>query len=158
MRLSRLVHMITCILSLLLFLCMLLASGPTRGERIAMDALKYLDAPYVFGSAGPETFDCSGLLVHCFRKQGVILSHSAEIIGTDSGSRPISNPALLCTGDIVCFDTVSDSDPSDHVGIWLGGNRFVHASSGKGKVMISELDGYYLERFTGARRVLCPYF
>lgn len=158
MRRTLFVHFSTAALAVLLLACCCLFSGLKTGEMIALDALSHLDAPYVLGAAGPSKFDCSGLLVHCFRRQGLPLSHSAEIIGTDDHYRLLMNPSQLVVGDIVCFDTVSDRDPSDHVGVWLGANRFVHASSGGKKVMISELDGYYLERFTGARRYFFPYF
>ena len=157
-RFGCLIHITTALLSILLVLCMLLFSGPTRGERIAMDALSHLGQPYVFGKAGPDRFDCSGLLVYCFKKHGILLDHSAEIIGTSDRFKLLKNPDSFLTGDIICFDTVDDRDPSDHVGIWLGGNRFVHASSEQGKVVVSELTGYYLEHFTFGRRILCPYF
>lgn len=157
-RIACLTHLTTGILALMLLCCVWLFGGTTRGEQIAMDALGHLGAPYVFGEAGPERFDCSGLIVHCFEKQGIAVSHCAEDIGKDARYVAILSPAQLRTGDIVCFDTVQDRDPSDHVGIWLGGNRFVHASSAKGEVIVSELTGYYLERFTGGRRILRPYF
>lgn len=157
-RILSLVYMTTVLLSMLLVACMLLFSDSTRSEQIAMDALGHLGEPYVFGKSGPDRFDCSGLLVHCFNQHGVALDHSAEMIGSDDRFRILTDPRQLCVGDIVCFDTVDDSDPSDHVGIWLGGNRFVHASSKQGKVVVSELEGYYLDRFTFGRRILCPYF
>lgn len=157
-RMHSLVYITTILLSMLLVACMLLFSGPTRGEQIAIDALSHLDEPYVFGKSGPDRFDCSGLLVYCFKKHDVELDHSAEIIGSDERFRIVTKPSQLLVGDIVCFDTVDDRDPSDHVGIWLGGNRFVHASSSQGKVVVSELEGFYLDRFTFGRRVLCPYF
>lgn len=157
-RLSSLVYITTSILSMLLVMSMLLFSGLTRGEEIAMDALSHLDEPYVFGKSGPDRFDCSGLLVHCFRKHNVKLDHSAEIIGTKGRYPILTHPEQFLVGDVICFDTVDDRDPSDHVGIWLGGNRFVHASSEKGKVIVSELNGYYLEHFTFGRRIICPYF
>lgn len=149
-------HILTVALGLCLAMTFLFIPGYTRGERIALDALSHLDAPYVFAEAGPDRFDCSGLLLHCFGKHGLELPHSAEIIGYSFPT--IEHPRQLLVGDIVCFDTVNDRDPSDHVGIWLGGNAFVHASSGKGKVIISQLEGYYLEHFTGGRRLICPYF
>lgn len=157
-RLSSLVYMTTVVLSMLLVACMLLFSGPTRGEQIAMNALSHLGEPYVFGKSGPDRFDCSGLLVHCFRKHGFHLDHSAEIIGTEGSYRTLNDPRQFLVGDIVCFDTVDDRDPSDHVGIWLGGNRFVHASSEQGKVVVNELEGFYLDHFTFGRRIICPYF
>lgn len=157
-RMRSLVYITTVLLSMLLVACMLLFTGPTRGEQIAMDALSHLDEPYAFGRSGPDHFDCSGLLVYCFGKHNVALDHSAEIIGSDERYRILTKPSQLLVGDIVCFDTVDDRDPSDHVGIWLGGNRFVHASSRQGKVVVSELEGFYLDRFTFGRRILCPYF
>lgn len=158
MRRKCLIHLTTGLLSFALLLCTWLLSGYTCGEIAAMDALSRLGAPYVFAKSGPEQFDCSGLVVYCYGRQGVPVSHSAKDIGEDPDSRKIDNPRCLVTGDIVCFDTMADADPFDHVGIWLGGNRFIHASSGKGEVVVSELDGYYLERFTGGRRIFCPYF
>ena len=61
----------------------------------------------------------------------------------------------LKRGDLVFFDTVSDSDLSDHAGIYLGNGYFIHASSGGGKVMVSNLaSGYYNRVFVWGRRVL----
>lgn len=153
-----LVHLTTGILFVMLVLILIVFTGPTRGELIAMDALSHLDAQYVYGESGPETFDCSGLILHSFALQGFDMPHSAEKIGSGENSIAIPYPWMLQVGDIVCFDTVQDSDPSDHVGIWLGGNRFVHASSAQGKVVISELKDFYLERYTGARRYMCSLF
>lgn len=150
------IYMVTAVLGLCLFFVFLFFPDYTRGEMIAMDALAHLDAPYVLGRAGEEKFDCSGLIKYCFGKHGLEVEHSAEIIGYSY--RKIEKPRQLLVGDVVCFDTVKDRDPSDHVGIWLGGNSFVHASSAKGKVIISQLDGYYLEKFTGGRRLITPYF
>ena len=58
-------------------------------------------------------------------------------------------------GDIVCMDTVSDNDLSDHVGIYLGNSQMIHASSGGGEVIISSLSsGYYNRVFSWGRRIL----
>lgn len=157
-RRSCLIYLTNICLFVCLVVTMGLFSGLTRGEEIALDALSHLEAPYVFGKAGPEKFDCSGLIVHCFRPLDITVRHSAKEIYEISGYGELTSPNQLRTGDIICFDTVSDDDLCDHVGIWLGGNRFVHASSSKKKVVISELEDYYLERFTGGRRIICPYF
>lgn len=157
MRRSCLILLTTRWLAVLLVITVTLFSGMTRGEHIALDALSHLDAPYVFGRSGPEKFDCSGLIVHCFAAQGISVSHSAETIGGNSRYRTLTNPSQLRVGDIVCFDTVNDRDPSDHVGIWLGGNSFVHASSGKSKVMVSTLEGYYFDHFSFGKRIICPW-
>ena len=53
------------------------------------------------------------------------------------------------------FNTVSDSDQSDHTGIYLGSGYFIHASSGGEKVVVSNLNsGYYNRVFSWGRRVL----
>ena len=58
-------------------------------------------------------------------------------------------------GDIVCFNTIADSDLSDHVGIYLGSGYFIHASSGKGCVVITSLSSsYYANHYTGAKRII----
>ena len=134
------------------------ASGLTQGEVVCLHALRHLDAPYVFGTAGPDQFDCSGLVLHCLKRDGVKLPHSAKDIGGDGRYRQIMDVRALLPGDLVCFDTVRDNDPYDHVGFYLGGGQFVHASSAKGKVVVSELADYYLDKFTGARRVAQVWF
>lgn len=148
--------------SFALWLCLCLiclcCTGLTQGECVARHALSHLGVPYRLGFAGPDAYDCSGLIRHCFAREGFDIPHSAKHIGALAGYREITDPAALMTGDIVCFDTVDDADPSDHVGVYLGGGQFVHASSARGAVVVSDLAGYYLERFTGARRVAQVWF
>ena len=61
----------------------------------------------------------------------------------------------LKEGDLVFFDTDGDNDGNvSHVGIYLGNNQFIHASSSKGKVVISEMSTYYTKAYVNARRVL----
>ena len=156
----RRLAVLTCVLNTALSLCLVIVfltcTGLTQGERMALDALEHLDAPYVFHTRGPDRFDCSGLILYCAARQGLgEMPHAAKEL-YELG-RPVSRSALL-PGDMVCFDTVRDSDPCDHVGIYLGGNRFVHASSSKRKVVVSELTDYYLEKYSGARRIACVYF
>ena len=143
----------TVLLSLLLVLIMTIDSGLTRGERAAQHALDHLGKPYELNASGPEKFDCSGLVRYCYHLEGEELPHSAEAIGTSEAHLFIPAQWMLLPGDVLSFDTVSDNDPSDHVGIYLGGNQFVHASSAKHEVIISTLEDYYLERYTGARRI-----
>lgn len=143
---------------ILAFLSCILAAGqllsyPTQGERIASRALEYLDVPYVLSRKDPKAFDCSGFLVYLFEEEGIELPHSAELIGTDKTYAFIENIRDLRVGDIVCFDTIEDNDPCDHVGVYLGKKSFVHASSTYGKVVVSRISDIYLETFTGARRI-----
>ncbi len=148
----------TVALWLCLMLIALTCSGYTQGEVVVLRALEHLGKPYVLGAVGPDQFDCSGLVMYCLEPEGFEFPvHAAALIGTDERYELIKNPRDLLAGDVVCFDTVRDSDPSDHMGFYIGGNRFVHASS-TGEVKISVLDDFYLERFTGARRYAQPYY
>ena len=151
-RTARFILSHTTALALCLVWVSILCAGFTQGEVIALRALEHLGEPYVFGAEGPDKFDCSGLVMYCLIPEGFEFTlHSAELIGADERYRYIATPRQLITGDIVCFDTINDRDPCDHMGIYLGGNQFVHASS-SGEVKISTLEDFYLERFTGARR------
>lgn len=145
----------TVALGLCLVLVSLLFTGLTQGERMATEALTHLDAPYVFHTRGPDKFDCSGLILYCADLEGLSdLPHAASELYTLGW--PVQRWQLL-PGDMVCFDTVRDKDPCDHVGIYLGGNRFVHASSSQHKVTVSALEDFYLEKYTGARRLVNPF-
>ncbi len=129
----------------------------SKATQIITLAYEQLGDPYVYASAGPDAFDCSGLTTYCFKKvTGITLGRSAKAQGYDNSYQKISDIANLQKGDIVCFDTnVSDEDLSDHVGIYIGGGRFIHASSSGGEVMVSSLaSGYYRSAFSWGRRVL----
>lgn len=141
-----------------LMLILLTCSGLTQGETVVLRAKQHMGKPYVLGAAGPDQFDCSGLVMFCLGPEGFEFPyHAAALIGTDENYPLIERPIDLLVGDVVCFDTVRDSDPSDHMGFYIGGNQFIHASS-TGEVKISALEDFYLERFTGARRYAQVYY
>ena len=112
-------------------------SGLTQGELIAQHALTHLGAPYRFAASGPDKFDCSGFVLHCLAKEGFQVRHTAKSIGADGRYRQIPDIRQLMVGDVVCFDTVRDDDPSDHVGFYLGGGQFVH---GRERVVLGSLE------------------
>lgn len=126
----------------------------TRGESAALAALSHRGKPYVFGARGPESYDCSGLVLDVCAPFGVDLIHSAQFIAYDDQYQTIEAPADLIPGDLVFFDTVADRDQCDHVGVWLGLNRFVHASSSEKRVMISSFDADWRARYSWSKRVL----
>lgn len=120
-------------------------------------ATQQLDKPYIYATAGPRTYDCSGLVVYCYQEIfDITLPRSAKDLGYCDDYETIENIEDLYKGDIVCFNTnLKDNDLSDHVGIYLGDNEFIHASSGKGHVIISPIDkGYYNERFSWGKRII----
>lgn len=135
------------------------ASNAEKIEYVIYIAQNQLGKPYIYGTAGPNSFDCSGLTTYAFKKVNVTLGRSAYAHGYQASSgTKIESISSLKRGDIVCFDTIADSDLVDHVGIYLGDGYFIHASSGtsNGKqVCISSLSsGYYNRVFSWARRPL----
>lgn len=123
-------------------------------EKVIEIAKQQLGKPYVYATAGPNTFDCSGFTKYCYAKVGVSLRRSAQAVGYNDGKK-IEGISNLKRGDIVCFNTIADNDLSDHVGIYLGSGKFIHASSGQAKVVISSLSNSYYNRvFSWGRRVL----
>ena len=117
-------------------------------------ALSQLGKPYVFATAGPESYDCSGLMKYAYARAGIKLAHSTKAVSSDDRYKTIDDAARLRLGDLVFFDTIANSTEIDHVGFWLGGGRFVHASSANKEVMISDFDERWQERFVFAKRVL----
>ena len=123
-------------------------------ETVVNAALGQLGKKYVYGTSGPNTYDCSGLTCYCYRQIGVSLGRSAYAQGYGKGTK-IETVGELKRGDIVCMNTLTDSDLSDHVGIYLGGGKMVHASSAAAKVIISSVSsGYYNRVFSWGRRIL----
>ena len=130
-------------------------SNAQKLEYVIYVCQQQLGKKYVFGSAGPNTFDCSGLMLFAFKKIGINLQHSAQGEGYNDKWPKISAKSSLRRGDMIFFNTVSDGDLCDHVGIFLGNNYFLHAGSGAGKVIISSVaSGYYSRVFSWGRRVL----
>jgi cell wall-associated NlpC family hydrolase len=126
-------------------------------EKVIALAVEQYGKKYVYATHGPDTFDCSGLTSYCYGTEaGVSLSRSAYGQGYDSRFAKVESIAALRRGDVVCFDTVeSDVDLSDHVGIYLGGGKFIHASSNVGRVVVSSLSsGYYERQFSWGLRVV----
>jgi len=102
------------------------ASAPLSGTGImgtiaVRAALTRLGSPYVWAAAGPEAFDCSGLVVWAFQQAGVMLPHSSQALAT--GGQPVSLRQLR-PGDVITYY----SDAS-HVGLYVGNGKIVHAST-----------------------------
>ena len=116
-------------------------------------AKKFLGKPYVWGAQGPNSFDCSGFTYYVFKNSANITlprtSKDQSTYGTTISKKNLK------VGDLVFFDTSgSNSGNVSHVGIYIGSNQFIHASSSKGKVVISDFNNYYTNAFVKAKRVL----
>ena len=128
----------------------------TCGECACILASAQRGKPYILGTAGPDSYDCSGLALDAYRLLGCELVHSAQFVGYDESYMTIESPSDLRPGDLIFFDTVKDRDLCDHVGLWLGMNRFVHASSAEELVMISEFDESWRARYSWGKRIPAP--
>jgi cell wall-associated NlpC family hydrolase len=129
-----------------------LAALPSRGAQWASTIVslstRYLGVRYVWGGATPAGFDCSGFMNYVFERTGVDLPRTTYAM-FETGVEVLRDQ--LQAGDIVFFQTVQPG-PS-HAGIYLGDGRFIHSSSGAGRVTISPMDHrYYAPRYLGARR------
>jgi cell wall-associated NlpC family hydrolase len=115
------------------------------GVRAVTIAERYLGVPYVWGGASPSGFDCSGLVMYVYAQLGIELPHFAA--AQYRAGRHVSMHDLR-RGDLVFFDGL------DHVGIYVGGGRFIHAPHTGDHVRISSLaSGWYAENYVGATRV-----
>mgnify|MGYP001613039936 FL=1 len=117
-----------------------------------MYALGLLDVAYQFGGSNPEAgLDCSGLVQLVYKNAlGVNLPRTAADIA--AAARPVSK-AQLQAGDLVFFKTSERS--FSHVGIYLGGEQFIHAPSSRGKVRVESMNNsYFAPRFEGGRSLI----
>jgi LysM repeat protein len=119
-------------------------------ERLILFAKKMTDIPYRFGGSSLFGIDCSAFVQKVYGLVGMDIPRSAREQFTEGD--PVDK-AELSMGDLVFFRTYA-SFPS-HVGIYLGNNLFIHASSRSRKVTVDSLETpYYLKRFIGAKRLI----
>lgn len=124
-------------------------SGSDLGVQIAEYALQYVGYPYVWGGTTPAGFDCSGFVQYVYKQFGYSLNRIACDQALNGVAADINN---LQPGDVLCF--YSGSNYIGHVGIYIGDNKFVHASTSTTGVITSELSGYYYNRGFIARRIV----
>ena len=107
---------------------------------------------YVYASAGPDHFDCSGFVYYLFKESGITIPRSS-LAQSKSGNKLLR--AEIQKGDILFFDT-HKREHINHSGVYLGEGKFIHSSSGKAYgVTISELDkGFYKDKFRWGVRKL----
>lgn len=110
---------------------------PVNRVEIAVQfALAQQGDRYVWAAAGPNSYDCSGLVMRAFAQIGIKLPHYTGTM--------ISHGARISRANMQRGDIVFPS--SGHVGIYLGGGMMVHASSSKGRVVVAKVYAFYAAR------------
>ena len=130
------------------------SKSSAKGAEAVAYAKQFLGTPYVYGASSPKGFDCSGFTCYVMKHFGVSLPRTA--------AAQLSAGTAVAKSDLQPGDLVLFRDPSrakgraaSHAGMYIGGNQFIHASSGSHKVVISSLSStYYSKYYAGARRVL----
>ena len=118
--------------------------GGSAAARTAVDtAMAQVGDPYVWGAAGPNAFDCSGLVQYAYAAAGIGLPHSSRMQSTMGA--PVSRGALQ-PGDLVFFYS-----PVSHVGIYIGNGQMVHASTSGVPVKVASIDS--MGSYNRARRI-----
>jgi cell wall-associated NlpC family hydrolase len=121
---------------------------PDTGAAISALAVSLVGAPYHFGGADAAGFDCSGLALYVHERFGLTIPRTAR--EQQRAARPVPL-AELAPGDLVFFHV--HKRRVDHVGIYTGAGRFVHAPRAGGAVAYGDLsEGYYRARFVSAGR------
>jgi cell wall-associated NlpC family hydrolase len=124
------------------------ATTGSRIQSVLQRALTLLGTPYRWGGTTTNGFDCSGLVGYVFRTTlGIELPRVSRDMARTGQE---VDRASLVPGDLVFFGR---RGRVDHVGIYLGEGRFVHAPRTGREVTVSKLDGYWGRKFLEARRV-----
>lgn len=115
-------------------------------------------SPYVWGGGRTQAdvdagrFDCSSFVHYCYAEAGIQLGDRASVVTfslVNMGEK--IDPKDMKRGDLIFFDTYTING---HIGIYLGDNKFLHDGTSTG-VTVSELTGYYKEKFNGrVRRIV----
>jgi len=113
--------------------------------KITAMARRFIGVPYVWGGTTARGYDCSGFTQRMYALAGVSIKRLADDQYYQGNAVDAPMP-----GDLVFFTTYLPG-PS-HVGIYLGDNLFIHASSRKGVTITSLGDPYFKRRYLGARR------
>ena len=121
---------------------------PQEPSRVIEVGRSFVGVPYKWGGVDPNGWDCSGFVQEIFRLGGHQVPRLAD--AQYEACEKVGMEALV-PGDLVFFNT--DGSGISHVGIYTGGERFLHASSSRGVVEDSLQDSYFSKRYHGAGRI-----
>lgn len=126
------------------------ATGSELGRKLVSGAQQFLGVPYVYGGASPSGFDCSGLVYYLLKKEGYSPYRTASDqykMGTYVAKEDLQ------PGDLVFFQNTAGYGIS-HVGIYVGGGKFIHSPRTGSVVSYADLNStYYTNHYYGARRI-----
>jgi peptidoglycan DL-endopeptidase CwlO len=109
------------------------APAPRAGARVAVDAaMSKLGSPYLWGATGPNSFDCSGLMVWAYAQAGISLPRTSR--AQYAGTRRISRSELQ-PGDLVFA-----GNPVHHVGMYIGNGQIIHSPHSGATVSIRSME------------------
>jgi len=148
-------------------------------EKIVKLALAQYHKDYVHGKMGPDTFDCAGFVWYLYNEicninifeGGIGLSTTTKIMTSKYGNLTLFNEndfnkdlALIRKGDVLFFhrQSLADDKPTPnnkypgHCGIYLGNNRFIHATRSKKRVIINNFQKceYWLNVLVGVKDII----
>ncbi len=128
----------------------------TLGEEIAAYAQQFVGYPYVYGGKSPsQGFDCSGMMYYVYQQFGYTLNPGAQTQWKTLPSEAQVAKADLQPGDLVFFSDDGTLSGVFHIGMYIGGDQFVHAANSNDGVIISSLsENYYTRNYYSAKRVL----
>lgn len=126
-------------------------SAPDPARALVLHARQQIGVRYRYGGSSPQHgFDCSGFVRYVYSQAGVRLPRTTE--GMSEIGLALKKSELK-PGDLVFFDT--RHKPFSHVGVYVGGHRFIHAPASGGVVQLVDMrERYWRLRYVGARRVV----
>ncbi|KZD71172.1 C40 family peptidase [Bacillus cereus] len=111
-------------------------------------AKQFIGVPYVWAGSTPSGFDCSGFVYYVLKQNGYNISRS-NTTGYWNTYKATSSPKA---GDLIFFKDTYQSGIS-HMGIYMGDNKFIHASSSHGVEINNLSNPYYKQHFAGYRAI-----
>ena len=128
-------------------------SSYNKADKVIEFAKTLLGKPYVWGAEGPSSFDCSGYTQYVFKKSVGISLPRVSREQAKFGKYVSRNN--LQKGDLIALDMEgANNGQVNHIGIYMGDGKIIHASATKKKVLISNMTDYYYKSIVSIRRVL----
>lgn len=125
-------------------------SSNSKLDKVLSTVKAQVGKPYVYGAAGPNSFDCSGLTYYAYKKAGIYLNRTSRDQAKNGKHVSKNN---LKAGDLVFFNSGTNS--IRHVGMYVGNGKFIHSPSPGKSVKYEKLStSYYVKGYVTARRII----